>query len=592
MKCFGCGEEGHVIKACPKRGELAPPGPGGLRPAADGTGSGAAGSGDAEPEPGTSHADQPGPAVSESGPAEAADSAAGLQPDSREGQTGEGNGAEVSSEGGGGTGDVTVKRRGEAEAGEGSEATGAGEGSAEQVREISEVRGSNEDRERQESGEQCTGERVGVDKIQVGKEVEAGGDFNCTENELLDRNHAEPHPASQHALRQLVYSHGLVDVWRRMHTSSRQYTWSHISDNKISLARLDRFYCFKHQHTLNVTRDITGSIRDLETSIVDLEHMSESTGNRGCFEILKTKKMALANLLDTKVQGALVRSHVQNITEMDAPSSFFFGMEKKHGQRKYIHSLLSDTGQELTEPGEIRGRALDCPLSTQELHAALQSMQARKAPGIDGLTVEFYKAFWDILAGDLLEVFNESLASGLLPLSCRRAVITLLPKKGNLQDIKNWRPVSLLCMDYKILSKVLANRLKRSDGADHPSGPDVLRAWQLVDAAGPALTDAQAVSSVLGVRSVRLVERGLELWRQRLSEKERTILNRYGKGEVEPDHKDTFPEVHLSPDFKDLNGPLLTVEKNTLAQVYTNTPEAHKGTLCHTWDSQTTCLCP
>ena len=39
-----------------------------------------------------------------------------------------------------------------------------------------------------------------------------GGDFNLTENALLDRNHAEPHPASQHALRQLVYSHGLVDV--------------------------------------------------------------------------------------------------------------------------------------------------------------------------------------------------------------------------------------------------------------------------------------------------------------------------------------------------------------------------------------------
>ena len=44
-----------------------------------------------------------------------------------------------------------------------------------------------------------------------------GGDFNCTKNATLDRNDAEPHPASQHALRQLVYSHGLVDVWRRTH---------------------------------------------------------------------------------------------------------------------------------------------------------------------------------------------------------------------------------------------------------------------------------------------------------------------------------------------------------------------------------------
>ncbi|KAI3367040.1 hypothetical protein L3Q82_009670 [Scortum barcoo] len=205
-------------------------------------------------------------------------------------------------------------------------------------------------------------------------------------------------------------------------------------------------------------------------------------------------------------------------------------------------------------------------------------MQGRKAPGIDGLTVEFYKAFWDILAGDLLEVFNESLASSSLPLSCRRAVITLLPKKGNLQDIKNWRSVSLLCMDYKILSKVLANRLKRAmeqiihgdqtycvPGRSMGGLPlfyqSVFKYWalfnhersvkrvslywllseplicgarldvcsstvpglmgalcrtravclkQLVDAAGPVLTDAQAVSSVLGVRSVRLVERGLE----------------------------------------------------------------------------------
>ncbi len=56
-------------------------------------------------------------------------------------------------------------------------------------------------------------------------------------------------------------------------------------------------------------------------------------------------------------------------------------------------------------------------------------------------------------------MLNESLAEGRLPLSCRRAVLTLLPKKGDLTDIKNWRPVSLLCTDYKLLSKTLANRL-------------------------------------------------------------------------------------------------------------------------------------
>lgn len=104
------------------------------------------------------------------------------------------------------------------------------------------------------------------------------------------------------------------------------------------------------------------------------------------------------------------------------------------------------------------------PLSASELHVALQSMDCGKAPGIDGLPIEFYKTFWPVLGGDLLSVLNDSLAEGLLPLSCRRAVITLLPKKGDLKDIKNWRPVSLLCSDLKLLSKALAITLREVVG--------------------------------------------------------------------------------------------------------------------------------
>ena len=235
-------------------------------------------------------------------------------------------------------------------------------------------------------------------------------------------------------------------------------------------------------------------MRDLETDIVELE----STGNRGCIESLKEKKMALANLLGVKVQGALVRSRFQTIRDMDAPSAFFFSLEKKNGQRKVIHTLLSDTGQEIMEPSQIQKRAVEfytelyrsefkeeqvliegfCdglpqvsdetnsrlagPLQMTELLSAVRNMQGQRAPGIDGLTAEFFKAYWDILGQDVLEVFNECLASGSMPVSCRRAVLTLLPKKGNLQDIKNWRPVSLLCVDYKILSKVLASRLGKA----------------------------------------------------------------------------------------------------------------------------------
>ncbi len=70
---------------------------------------------------------------------------------------------------------------------------------------------------------------------------------------------------------------------------------------------------------------------------------------------------------------------------------------------------------------------LDGALRLEELEKALQSMQPGKAPGID--PVEFFKAFWSVLGEDLLEVLNDSFVKGLLPLSCRRAVLTLLPKK-------------------------------------------------------------------------------------------------------------------------------------------------------------------
>ncbi|KAK3516285.1 hypothetical protein QTP70_008646 [Hemibagrus guttatus] len=89
-------------------------------------------------------------------------------------------------------------------------------------------------------------------------------------------------------------------------------------------------------------------------------------------------------------------------------------------------------------------RELDRELSLEELHEALQTMQNGRASGIDGLPAEFYKAFWAVIGQDVLDVLWDSIRRGELPLSCRRAVLTLLPKKGDLTHLKNWHPVSLL----------------------------------------------------------------------------------------------------------------------------------------------------
>ena len=91
----------------------------------------------------------------------------------------------------------------------------------------------------------------------------------------------------------------------------------------------------------------------------------------------------------------------------------------------------------------------------------LKSFQKNKTLGNDGLTVEFYLAFWPILGKHLLTSFNYAHNYGELSNSQTQAVITLLEKKGKEKRlIKNWRPISLINVDTKIVSKALAKRIE------------------------------------------------------------------------------------------------------------------------------------
>ena len=89
-------------------------------------------------------------------------------------------------------------------------------------------------------------------------------------------------------------------------------------------------------------------------------------------------------------------------------------------------------------------------------------MENNKSPGIDGIPAEFYKEFFPLLKKDLQEIFNKVLFTlKTTPKTWNQAIITLIPKQTqNLEELKYWRPISLLCTDYKILTKILSNRLK------------------------------------------------------------------------------------------------------------------------------------
>ena len=86
-------------------------------------------------------------------------------------------------------------------------------------------------------------------------------------------------------------------------------------------------------------------------------------------------------------------------------------------------------------------------------------MDNGKSPGTDGFTVDWYKFFWCDIKSFVFDSLNFAYTKGELSVDQHRGIITLIPKKGKSRTLlKNWRPISLLNTDYKILTKALATR--------------------------------------------------------------------------------------------------------------------------------------
>lgn len=102
---------------------------------------------------------------------------------------------------------------------------------------------------------------------------------------------------------------------------------------------------------------------------------------------------------------------------------------------------------------------LDSPISSTEIKAAIWDCGSDKSPGPDGFTFAFYKEFWNTIKDDVVSFVHHFYATGLLPRGCNNSFITLIPKVPNPMVASDFRPISLIGAQYKIIAKVLANRL-------------------------------------------------------------------------------------------------------------------------------------
>ena len=209
-------------------------------------------------------------------------------------------------------------------------------------------------------------------------------------------------------------------------------------------------------------------------------------------------KNRLWELQKEKIEASKIRSKEKWLDEREKCSQYFYDQERKKGMLKSMTSLkvgekIVKNKDEICE-GAMRfyqqlyskddldedkmqtliDRQIDKRLTDDqrdsiegivrkgELLESLKSMENDKSPGLDGLTREFYVMNWELIGSDYADVTANTYLQDRLPDSWSEGLITLIYKeKGDMTDLKNWRPITLLNTDYKIYTKALSDRFRK-----------------------------------------------------------------------------------------------------------------------------------
>ena len=239
-------------------------------------------------------------------------------------------------------------------------------------------------------------------------------------------------------------------------------------------------------------------IKDLEEKLLNCTKNCENDPSKENIEELECLQAQYDDLYDYITQGAIIRSRANWYEKGEKNNKYFLNLEKSNKKKSCVRSIVTGDGTITVNPKTILNElesfysnlyseensghsssflddVKEFPTLTEEIRNScegkieynecfkvLQSFQKNKTPGNDGLTIEFYVAFWPLIGKHLVDCVNYSFEFGELSNSQKQAIITLVEKKGkDKRLIKNWRPISLINVDTKIISKVLASRLEK-----------------------------------------------------------------------------------------------------------------------------------
>ena len=109
---------------------------------------------------------------------------------------------------------------------------------------------------------------------------------------------------------------------------------------------------------------------------------------------------------------------------------------------------------------ELEAPDLYRPVTLQELKLILSQCKQERSPGPDGWTSEFFSHFFDLVGPDLLQMIEDTRTKGMITRNLNSTFLILIPKENNAVSFNDYRPISLCNLVYKLVSKVIANRMK------------------------------------------------------------------------------------------------------------------------------------
>lgn len=232
-------------------------------------------------------------------------------------------------------------------------------------------------------------------------------------------------------------------------------------------------------------------IKQIETELITLQNR----GELHCVEIDKLNR-ELKILYQNKAEGARVRAKTQWAEDGEMSSAYFHRLEKIRAVDKLWVSIKDKEGNTVTGIENILCRQVefyetlyksqgiddesadillnsvqsklteqdrevcDSKLTIGECDAVIKKLELGKSPGIDGITYGFYKMYWNTIREDFMDVVGCIEEKQELCPTQYTGLIRLLYKSGDREDMANWRPITLLNCDYKIIEKMLAKRLQ------------------------------------------------------------------------------------------------------------------------------------